>query len=191
MVHPDGTSSNRRATGVSGPRNAVNPRVGSGMQQAHGRSYGGTRRGGARPRGRNETSWRGSHGAEGRRESSGSGRTDGMSTEGRSESQERRRRTGRRSGVERSSKGRRKANGARGGLFGARRRSQPGVLGVRAERPTDAEGGSRRAKRATDGGDWTRNGKPTLDAAQRPSQPHGGRRLGNRLPNHPVLPEPL
>ena len=92
------TRTARRAIGaqrwVSRPRNAVNPRVGSGMQQAHGRSYGGTRRGGVRPRGRNETSWRGSHGAEGGRKSSGSGRTGGMSMEGRSESQERRRRLG-------------------------------------------------------------------------------------------------
>lgn len=38
------------------PRNAMNPRVGSGMQQAHGRRNGGTRRGGVRPRGRTETS---------------------------------------------------------------------------------------------------------------------------------------
>jgi len=64
------------------PRNAVNPRVGSGMQQAHGRMHGGTRRGGARPRGRNETSWRGCHGAEGRREPSGSGRADGCRRRG-------------------------------------------------------------------------------------------------------------
>jgi len=90
LVHPEGATSNRRAGGER-PENAVNPRVGSGMQQAHGRLHGGTRRGGARPRGRNETSWRGCHGAEGRREPSGSGRADGMSTEGRSESQERRR----------------------------------------------------------------------------------------------------
>lgn len=143
QVHPDGAPSNRRATRGSGVGNAVNPRVGSGMQQAHGRMHGGTRRGGVRPRGRTETSWRGSHGAEGRRESSGSGRADGMSTEGRSESQERRRLV-RRSEVESASKGRRKADGARDRLFGAGRRLQPGVLGVRAERPTDEEGGSQR-----------------------------------------------
>jgi hypothetical protein len=60
----NGAPSNRRARGGQ-PRNAVNPRVGSGMQQAHGRRNGGNRRGGVRPRGRTETSWRGCHGAEG------------------------------------------------------------------------------------------------------------------------------
>ena len=58
------------------------------------------------------------------------------------------------------------------------------VLGVRAERPTDGEGEVAKANERPPGRDWTRNGKPTLDAAQGPSQPHGAPRLGNRLHDH-------
>jgi hypothetical protein len=64
--------------------NAVDPRIGSGMQQARDSQSGGNRRGGAKPRGRNGTSEGGTSGAEaqtGRLRRSG--RFASMSMEGR------------------------------------------------------------------------------------------------------------
>jgi len=61
----------------------MNPRIGSGMQQARNRSSGGSRRGGAKPRGRNELRrWNFEAEASDFRVERGSGRCNGMSMEG-------------------------------------------------------------------------------------------------------------
>jgi hypothetical protein len=191
LVHPDGAPSNRRATRVSGARNTVNPRVGSGMQQAHGRMHGGTRRGGVRPRGRTETSlaWQpwGRRKARVFREWTCRRDVDGGAQRIPREAAPR----GRRSGVERASKGRRKADGARGRLFGAGRRSQPGESSGSGPKGQRTWRAGREGQRATPGGERTRNGKPTLDAAQGPSQPHGVSATGKPVAQPPRLPEPL
>jgi hypothetical protein len=64
--------------------NAMDPRIGSGMQQARDSQSGGNRRGGAKPRGRNGTSEGGTFEAEARTgRLRGSGRFASMSMEGR------------------------------------------------------------------------------------------------------------
>jgi len=71
-------------SGARGAETRANPRIGSGMQQARASQCGGSRRGGAKPRGRNRTPGDGSLGAEARTgRLRGSGRTASMSMEGR------------------------------------------------------------------------------------------------------------